>query len=70
MLDEDLLLTMTEADREAWIAFKSVVIEFLRNNKNPDYVTTVANILENFKVMGCLMGLNIYFLNSHLDFSP
>jgi hypothetical protein len=32
-----------------WIAFKSVVTKFLGNNKDPDYVTIVANMLENSK---------------------
>jgi hypothetical protein len=29
MFDEDFLLMMTEVEREAWIAFKSVVTKFL-----------------------------------------
>jgi hypothetical protein len=29
MFDEVLLLTMTEVEREAWIAFKSVVTKWL-----------------------------------------
>jgi hypothetical protein len=32
MFDEDFLLMMTEVEREAWIAFKSVVTKFLGNN--------------------------------------
>jgi hypothetical protein len=36
MFDEDFLLTMTEVEREAWIAFKNVVSKFLGNNKDPD----------------------------------
>jgi hypothetical protein len=35
MVDEHFLLTMPEVEREAWIAFKSVVIKSLWNN----YVT-------------------------------
>jgi low temperature requirement protein LtrA len=70
MFDEDFLLTMTEVEREAWIALRSVVTNFLGNNKDPDYVTTVANMLEKVKVLGCLMSLKINFLNLHLDFSP
>jgi hypothetical protein len=61
---------MTEVEREAWIAFKRVVAKFLGNNKDPDYVTIVANMLEKFKVFRCLMSLKIHFLNSHLDFFP
>jgi hypothetical protein len=70
MFDEDVLLTMTEVERDAWIAFKRFVTKYLENNKDPDYVTTVANMLEEFKVLGCLMSLKIHFLNSHLDFFP
>jgi hypothetical protein len=61
MFDEDFLLTMTEVEREAWIAFKSVVTKFLGNNKDPDYVTLVANMLENRKVLGCLRNIYINF---------
>jgi hypothetical protein len=59
MLDEDFLLTMTEVEREAWIAFKSIT-KFLGNNKNPAYITTVANMLEKIKVLRCLMSLIIH----------
>jgi hypothetical protein len=68
MFDEDFPLTMTEVEREAWIALKCVVTKFLGNNKNPDYVTIVENMLEKFKVLGCLMSLKSHFLNSHFDF--
>jgi hypothetical protein len=65
MFDEDFPFTMAEVEREAWIAFRSVVVKFLGNNKNPDYVVAVANMLEKFEALGCLMGLKIHFLNSH-----
>jgi hypothetical protein len=68
MFDEDFLLTMTEVEIKAWIAFKSVAAKFLGNNKDPDYVTIVAYMLEEFKFLGCLMSLKIHFLNSHLVF--
>jgi hypothetical protein len=69
MFGEDFLLMMTEVEREAWITLKSGVTKFLGNNKDPDYVTIVANMLEKFKVLRCLMSLKIHFLNLHLDFS-
>jgi hypothetical protein len=68
--DEDLLFTTIEVEREAWMAFKSVVTKFLGNNKDPDYVTIIANILKKFKVLGCLLSLKIHFFNSHLEFIP
>jgi hypothetical protein len=51
IFNEDFLLTMTEVEREACIAFRSVVSKFVGNNKEPDYVTIVANMLEKFKVL-------------------
>jgi hypothetical protein len=70
IFDEVFLLTTTEVETEAWIAFKSVVTKIVRNKKDPDYVTLVANILEKFKVLGHLMSLKFHCLNSHLDFFP
>jgi hypothetical protein len=61
MLDGYFLLTMTEVERETWIPFRSVVTKLLGNNKDPDYITIVANMLETFKVLGCLMSLKILF---------
>jgi hypothetical protein len=61
---------MTEVETEAWLAFKSVVTKFLENNKDRDYITFIASMLEKFKVLGYLMSLKVHFLNSHLDFFP
>jgi hypothetical protein len=69
MSDDDFLLTMSEVEREVWTAFQSVVRNFLGNNKDPDYVTIVANMLK-FKVLGCSMSLKLHFLHAHLDLFP
>jgi hypothetical protein len=68
MFGEDFFLTTTEVERVAWITFKSVVTKFLGNNKDSDYVPIVANMLEKFKVLGCLMTLKFNFLKSRLEF--
>jgi hypothetical protein len=68
MFDEDFLPTMTEVETEAWIALKTVFTKFLGKNKDPEYVIIVANMVEKFKVLGCVMSLKIHFLNLHLDF--
>jgi hypothetical protein len=70
MFDEGFPFTMTEVEREAWIAFKSVVPKFLGNNKDSDYVTIVANMLEKFKVLGHLMSLKFFFLICTWIFFP
>jgi hypothetical protein len=45
-----------------------VVNNFLGNNKDPDYVTIVANLLEIFKVLGYVMNLKIQFFEVSLGF--
>jgi hypothetical protein len=70
MFDEGFLLTITEFERKAWIAVNSVVTEFLGNNKDPDYVTIVVNMVEKFKFLGCLMSLQIQFFEFALGFFP
>jgi hypothetical protein len=70
IFDENFPLTTIEVEREDWIAFKSVVTNFLGNNKDPDCVTIVANMLEKFKVLGCLMSLKVHFLIRTWKFFP
>jgi hypothetical protein len=67
IFSEDFLIKMTEVEREAWIAFKSVVIKFLGNNKIPDYVTIVVNMLEKFS-LGVLNELKNSFFEFALGF--
>jgi hypothetical protein len=68
MFDEDFLLMMDEVEREAWIAFKTVVTKFLGNNKDPDYVTVVANMVEKFSP-GMLNELKNSFFEFALRFT-
>jgi hypothetical protein len=70
MFDEDFLLTMIEVERDTWIAFRHVFTKFLEIRKDPDYVTIIANMLEKFEVLGCLMSLKLHFLKQHLYFFP
>ena len=70
MLDEDFLHSMNAVEREAWTAFKCVVQNFLGNNRSPEYIDIVENMLTTFKMLGCSMSLKLHFLNSHLDFFP
>lgn len=42
----------------------------LGNNKHPDYVKIVNNMLQKFRTLGCNMSLKLHFLFSHLDVFP
>ena len=55
---------------EAWVAFKSVVANFLGNCKSPDYVTHVQECISAYRRLGCNMSLKIHLLDSHLTSSP
>jgi hypothetical protein len=59
---------MSEVEREAWIAFRSVVTNFLRNNKDTDYVTNFCKYAREIQSLGVINELKNAFLNSHLDY--
>ena len=57
-------------DLHAWVAFKSVVANFLGNHKSADYKEIVQQCINAYSNMGCNMSLKIHLLDSHLDFFP
>ncbi|ESO12521.1 hypothetical protein HELRODRAFT_159075 [Helobdella robusta] len=57
-------------DLEAWVAFKSLVFNFLGNNKSNSYKEIVEQCINAFQKMGCNMSLKIHLLDSHIDFFP
>ena len=61
---------MTPIEKDAQNACKEVIENFLGNNKHPDYVKIVNNMLQGFRVLGCNMNLKSHFLSSHLDAFP
>ena len=65
LFDEDL----NEAERNAWLSFKRICKDFLRNHKAANYQHVVQDLLTSYKTMGCNMSLKIHFLESHLVFS-
>lgn len=62
------LLSGKELD--AWVAFKSIVANFLGNHKSLDYILVVKQCVDAYRIMGCNMSLKIHLLDSHLDFFP
>ena len=40
------------------------------NVKAPNYKLIVANMINKFKTLGCLMSLKLHFLHNRLDFFP
>ena len=67
MFDSNFEATMNKKEKEAWISFKKVVITFWGNVKAPNYKLIVANMINKFKTLCCLMSLKVDFLHNHLD---
>jgi hypothetical protein len=59
--------TMSNVEREAWIALKDVISNFLGNYRDQSYKIIVNHMLDKFKELGRNMSLKVYFIDSHLD---
>ena len=68
--DQEFHNTMTDPQKEGWIAFKEVIKKFLGNIKDPDYKKIVGRMLKAFQAVDCLMSLKVHFLHSHIDYFP
>ncbi|KAJ4431971.1 hypothetical protein ANN_20580 [Periplaneta americana] len=68
--DEDFENKLSEGEKAAWQAFKSVCSSFLGNEKAENYEDLVRDMVKCFRVIGCNMSLKLHFLDSHLDFFP
>lgn len=64
--DEKLFNRLPKNFREALMALKDVVENFLGNKKASNYVELVAKMLEKYNGIGALMSLKMHFLDSHL----
>lgn len=68
--DEHFMGTMTELQKNAWLAFKNIVKDFLGNTRAQNYTEIVQQLLESFKMLGCNMSIKLHFLHSHLANFP
>ena len=62
--------TLEEDEKTAWENLKSVVRNFLGNNRAHNYQGIVKSLLDSFQTLGCNMSLKLHFLHSRLDFFP
>ncbi|GBM25651.1 hypothetical protein AVEN_82767-1 [Araneus ventricosus] len=68
--DEEFEKKLSEAEKAAWLALKSVCTHFLGNKEAVNYEDLVGDMVKCFRVIGCNMSLNQQVLDSHLDFFP
>jgi hypothetical protein len=70
MKDKAFESKMQDNEKEAWNAFRDVVLKFLGNQKDPNFKRIIRKMLTEFKDLGCSMSLKVHFLASHLDYFP
>ena len=68
--DPNSISSMNDVDANAWKAFVNVVINFLGNRKQDDYITLVDNLIKSLHALGCNMSIKLHFLHSHLNRFP
>ena len=59
--DKNFILHMNEIEKLAWLSFKSIVENFLRDHKSHDYEELVNGLLDNYQRLGCLISVNCIF---------
>ena len=67
--DPNLILSMNDVDANAWKAFVNVVINFLGNSKQDDYIPLVDNLIKSFHALGCNMSIKLHLLQSSQQIS-
>jgi len=68
--DDSFIEHMNDTEKATWDSFKGTVKNFLGNKKSENYKEIVAEMVENFRVLGCNMNLKLHFLDSHIDYFP
>ena len=70
MQNQTFTARMTAAERAAWCSHVSVIREFRGNTKASDYWNLVHVMFQNFQALGARMSIKLYYLFSHLVYSP
>ncbi|GBN96993.1 hypothetical protein AVEN_58281-1 [Araneus ventricosus] len=68
--DEEFEKQLSEAEKAAWLAFKSVCTHFLGNKEAENYEDLVGDMVKCFRVICCNTSLKLHVLDSHLNFFP
>ena len=67
MQDKQFDGDLNETERNAWLSFKRICKDFLRNNRVANYQEVVQDLLTSYKATGCSMSLKRH---TWIFFSP
>ena len=70
MKDASFEKSLNPIELSAWLALKSVFVNFLGNHKSSEYQKLVDELMEKFRKLGARMSVKLHFLRSHLDYFP
>ena len=62
--------TLRETELFAWLPLKSVVTNFLVNQRTAEYEKEIKELLKSFRQIGAQMSIKLHFLWSHLEYFP
>ena len=57
---------LSDLEKNAWLSFKDVVKNLLRNTRASSYTEIVQKLLESYKALGCNMSIKLHSLHCHL----
>lgn len=52
------------------VAYALIVKKFLGNHKTENFIELVKSMINNFRDIGCNMGIKVHYLYIHLDHLP
>lgn len=70
MKDPGFIEVMCMEEKNAWQSFKALSLNFLGNNRSPEYKAVVESLIKHFQKLGVRMSIKLHFLRSHLDYFP
>lgn len=70
LADREFTNIMTDFQKKGWFVFKEVMENFFGDNKDFKYKHIVRRMLKSFEDLTCLMSLEVYLLQSHLNYFP
>ncbi|GBN46056.1 hypothetical protein AVEN_275543-1 [Araneus ventricosus] len=59
--NEHFIGTMTELQKNTWLAFINIVKYFFGNTRTQNYTEIVQQLLESYKMLGCHMSIKLHF---------
>lgn len=60
---------VSAAQLSVWRSLKSMIANFLGNNRTSEYEKEVDELLKSYKKLGACMSVKMHFLRSHLNYS-